>query len=94
MASAVRTVYPGMQIVALGTLAEPESALAALRAGVRDFIDLSAPAEDALRITRQVIDQDNHRRGGNRSPAAMAMYDRAARRARHGREHRWPRTSR
>ncbi len=45
-----------MQIVALGSLAEPESALAALRAGVRDFIDLSAPAEDALRITRQVLD--------------------------------------
>jgi pilus assembly protein CpaE len=55
-ASAVRTVYPGLQIIAIGSLAEPESALAALRAGVRDFIDLSGPAEDALRITRQVID--------------------------------------
>jgi pilus assembly protein CpaE len=55
-ASAVRTVYPGLQIIAIGSLAEPESALAALRAGVRDFIDLSAPAADALRITRQVID--------------------------------------
>ncbi|HEX7933593.1 MAG TPA: fimbrial protein, partial [Paraburkholderia sp.] len=48
--------YPGLQIVALGSLAEPESALAALRAGVRDFIDLSAPAADALRITQQVLD--------------------------------------
>jgi pilus assembly protein CpaE len=55
-ASAVRAAYPGLQIVAIGSLAEPESALAALRAGVRDFIDLSAPAADALRITRQVID--------------------------------------
>ncbi|QDQ83726.1 fimbrial protein [Paraburkholderia megapolitana] len=55
-ASAARTAYPGLQIVAVGSLAEPESALAALRAGVRDFIDLSAPAEDALRITRQAID--------------------------------------
>jgi pilus assembly protein CpaE len=54
--SAVRDAHPGMQIVALGSLAEPESALAALRAGVRDFIDLSAPAEDALRITRQVLE--------------------------------------
>jgi len=54
--SAVRGASAGMQIVALGSLAEPESALAALRAGVRDFIDLSAPAEDALRITRQVLD--------------------------------------
>jgi pilus assembly protein CpaE len=55
-ASAARAAYPGMQIVAVGSLAEPESALAALRVGVRDFIDLSAPAEDALRITRQVIE--------------------------------------
>ncbi|MCX4164441.1 MULTISPECIES: fimbrial protein [Paraburkholderia] len=55
-ASAVRTAHPGLQIVAVGSLAEPESALAALRAGVRDFVDLSAPAEDALRITRQAID--------------------------------------
>ena len=54
--SAARAAYPGLQIVALGSLAEPESALAALRVGVRDFIDLGAPAEDALRITRQVID--------------------------------------
>ncbi|MGF6723003.1 pilus assembly protein CpaE [Paraburkholderia sp. GAS41] len=55
-ASAARAAYPGLQIVAVGSLSEPESALAALRVGVRDFVDLSAPAEDALRITRQVID--------------------------------------
>src|SRR5580698_3813213 len=55
-ASTVRAAYPGLQIVAIGSLAEPESAIAALRAGVRDFIDLSAPAADALRITHQVID--------------------------------------
>jgi pilus assembly protein CpaE len=55
-AAAARASCPGLQIVAVGTVGEPESALAALRAGVRDFIDLAAPAEDALRITRQVID--------------------------------------
>ncbi|HEY1997376.1 fimbrial protein [Paraburkholderia sp.] len=55
-AAAARAAYPGLQIVAVGSLAEPESALAALRVGVRDFIDLSAPAEDALRITRQVLE--------------------------------------
>ncbi|MDE1184641.1 fimbrial protein [Paraburkholderia sp.] len=54
--SAARLAYPGLQIVATGSVTEPESALAALRAGVRDFIDFSAPAEEALRITRQVID--------------------------------------
>jgi pilus assembly protein CpaE len=55
-AAAARAAYPGLQIVAVGSVSEPESALAALRAGVRDFIDLAAPAQDALRITRQVID--------------------------------------
>ncbi len=53
---AVRTAYPGLPVIALGTLMEPESALSALRAGVRDFVDLSAPAEEALRITRGLLD--------------------------------------
>jgi len=56
VANAARAAYPGLQIVAVGSVQEPESALAALRAGVRDFIDLSAPAAEALRITRQVLD--------------------------------------
>lgn len=54
--AAARAAYPGLQIVAVGSLAEPESALAALRAGVRDFVDLAAPADDARRIARQVLD--------------------------------------
>ncbi|WP_246797724.1 fimbrial protein [Burkholderia perseverans] len=54
--SAVRTAYPGLPVIALGTLTEPESALSALRAGVRDFVDFSAPAEEALRITRGLLD--------------------------------------
>ena len=41
----VRSAAPHLPVVALGSIAEPESALAALRAGVRDFIDLSAGAE-------------------------------------------------
>ncbi|MDN7678983.1 fimbrial protein [Burkholderia cenocepacia] len=54
-AAAVRTSHPGLPIVALGSLAQPESTLAALRAGVRDFIDVSAPAEEALRTTRGLL---------------------------------------
>jgi pilus assembly protein CpaE len=54
-AAAVRATHPGLPIVALGSLAQPESTLAALRAGVRDFIDVSAPAEDALRTTRGLL---------------------------------------
>ncbi|PRG93403.1 fimbrial protein [Burkholderia multivorans] len=54
-AAAVRAAHPGLPIVALGSLAQPESTLAALRAGVRDFIDVSASAEDALRTTRGLL---------------------------------------
>ncbi|HHL4078840.1 fimbrial protein [Burkholderia sola] len=54
-AAAIRATHPGLPIVALGSLAQPESTLAALRAGVRDFIDVSAPAEDALRTTRGLL---------------------------------------
>ena len=54
-AAAVRASYPGLPVVALGSLAQPESTLAALRAGVRDFIDVSASAEDALHTTRGLL---------------------------------------
>ncbi|VWD16273.1 fimbrial protein [Burkholderia contaminans] len=54
--AAVRLSHPGVPVVALGSLAQPEGALAALRAGVRDFVDFSAPAEEALRITRVLLD--------------------------------------
>ncbi|EDT01728.1 response regulator receiver protein [Burkholderia ambifaria IOP40-10] len=55
-AAAVRLAHPSLPVIALGTLAQPESALAALRAGVRDFIDVSGSAEDALRITRGLLE--------------------------------------
>ncbi|PLZ03360.1 fimbrial protein [Burkholderia sp. WAC0059] len=55
-ASAATHACPGLQIVALGSLAEPESALAALRAGVRDFVDFAGDPEDALRIVRRVLE--------------------------------------
>ncbi|MFJ1210022.1 fimbrial protein [Burkholderia pyrrocinia] len=55
-AAAVRASHPGLPVVALGTLAEPESALAALRAGVRDFIDVSNTSDEALRITRGLLE--------------------------------------
>ncbi|MDR3096365.1 MAG: fimbrial protein [Paraburkholderia sp.] len=56
VAAAAHAAFPGLQIIAVGTLAEPESAISALRAGVRDFVDAGASHEDALRIVRQVLD--------------------------------------
>lgn len=54
--AAAHAAFPGLQIIAVGTLAEPESAISALRAGVRDFVDAGGDSEDALRIVRQVLD--------------------------------------
>lgn len=56
VAAAAHAAFPGLQIIAVGTLAEPESAISALRAGVRDFVDADGDSEDALRIVRQVLD--------------------------------------
>ncbi|MET5012762.1 fimbrial protein, partial [Burkholderia pseudomallei] len=45
-AAAVRGSHPGLPIVALGSLGEPGSAVAALRAGVGVFIVFWARAEE------------------------------------------------
>ena len=57
MAAAVRDAFPGLAIVALGSLQHSDSALAALRAGVRDFIDTEGDPEEAVRITKQLLEQ-------------------------------------
>jgi pilus assembly protein CpaE len=54
-AAGIRAVYPEMPIVALGAMTDANSALAALRAGVRDFVDAKGAGTDALRITRDVL---------------------------------------
>ncbi|GLU34857.1 fimbrial protein [Trinickia caryophylli] len=58
-ASAVQSLRieaPQLPVVAVGTLAEPETALAALRAGVRDFVDMGAGTDEAMRVTRHVLE--------------------------------------
>ncbi len=54
---AVRASSPHIAVVAVGKLGEPEGAIAALRAGVRDFVDLGGAAIDAARIAREVLEQ-------------------------------------
>ncbi|RKP50260.1 fimbrial protein [Pararobbsia silviterrae] len=54
-ASTIRASFPDLPIIALGAMSDAGSALAALRAGVRDFVDTQSPMEDALRITRDVL---------------------------------------
>ena len=57
IAAAVRDAFPGLAVVALGSLQHSDSAIAALRAGVRDFIDVEGEPEEALRITKQILEQ-------------------------------------
>ncbi|CAN7381944.1 fimbrial protein [Caballeronia sp. LjRoot31] len=59
MATAVHDAFPGLAIVALGSLQQSASAIAALRAGVRDFIDVEGEPDEALRIAKQLIEQAN-----------------------------------
>jgi pilus assembly protein CpaE len=53
---AVRALSPQVPVIAVGKLAEPEGAVAALRAGVRDFIDLAGAPREAVRVTRQALE--------------------------------------
>jgi pilus assembly protein CpaE len=53
--AAVRASFPELPIVALGAMSDAGSALAALRAGVRDFVDVGGAAADALQVTRDVL---------------------------------------
>jgi pilus assembly protein CpaE len=54
--AASHAAFPDLPVIAVGRLAGPESALAALRAGVRDFVDVAGDADDAQRIVRKVLD--------------------------------------
>ncbi|PMS18311.1 fimbrial protein [Trinickia dabaoshanensis] len=53
---AVRALAPQVPIIAVGRLAQPEGAIAALRAGVRDFVDLAGGAQEAARIAREALE--------------------------------------
>ncbi len=48
-------VFPGLPMVAVGRGDEPGMMLAALRMGVRDFIDLRDPPADAMAVVRRLM---------------------------------------
>ena len=54
-AAAVQANFPNLPVVAVGAGSDACSTLAALRAGVRDFVDVGGTAGDALKITRDVL---------------------------------------
>jgi len=51
--------WPTLPVLATGVSAEPASMLAALRAGVDDFIDMSAPAADAVNTLRKLLERQS-----------------------------------
>jgi pilus assembly protein CpaE len=57
LAQALRDACAGVPVVALGTLTSPLSAVLALRAGVRDFVDIDGPAADLLAVVRRLADE-------------------------------------
>jgi len=55
--------WPTLPVLATGVSAEPASMLAALRAGVDDFVDMSAPPTDAINTLRKLLDRHSSLQG-------------------------------
>jgi pilus assembly protein CpaE len=55
LVAALREANYAPQIIAVGRASDRNSTLAALRAGVQQFIDLDADADEAVAITKQVL---------------------------------------
>jgi pilus assembly protein CpaE len=55
MARMLARVAPGIPRVAVGSLSHPNSAIAALRAGVSDFIDPGSPAEEVREVVERAM---------------------------------------
>lgn len=55
LAQALRAAAPALPLVAIGTMAYAEGALAAWRAGVSDFIDISAASDEAREVIQRVL---------------------------------------
>ncbi|MBN4842066.1 pilus assembly protein, partial [Citrobacter braakii] len=55
LAQRAALALPQSAIVALGRAADAAAALAALRAGVREFIDTEAPPADALAVLARLV---------------------------------------
>lgn len=58
--------WPELPVLATGVSAEPASMLAALRAGVDDFIDMAAPQTDAANTLRKLLDRRSSLSSGTR----------------------------
>ncbi|MNR82736.1 hypothetical protein D3C72_135050 [compost metagenome] len=55
LAQLMKTKMPDVPVVAVGTMDYPEGAVAALRAGVHHFIDMTAPVEEAHDVIYKLV---------------------------------------
>ncbi|KAF3998824.1 AAA family ATPase [Glaciimonas immobilis] len=55
LAHALKSAAPDLPLVAIGSMAFPEGAIAAWRAGLSDFVDISAPSEEAHEVIQRVL---------------------------------------
>jgi len=58
--------WPALPVLATGVSAEPAAMLAALRAGVDDFIDIAAPPTDAVSTLRTLLERRSGMQAGTR----------------------------
>jgi len=66
--------WPALPVLATGVSAEPASMLAALRAGVDDFVDMAAPPADAVNTLRKLLDRrSSSRASGGMRGCAIAL---------------------
>ena len=58
--------WPNLPVLATGLASEPTAVLAALRAGMDDFIDMQAPTQDAQRTLRALLERRSSLQDGTR----------------------------
>ncbi|MGJ7608883.1 AAA family ATPase [Variovorax sp. LT1R20] len=64
--------WPALPVLATGISAEPAAMLAALRAGVDDFIDMAAPPSDAVETLKMLLERRSNLQSGTRG-ATLAL---------------------
>lgn len=73
LAEHVTKLYPGLPLVAVGNAGEPDIMLAALRAGAKDFIDMTAPPAGAIEIVRRLLAVRGHAEPARRGKVVAVL---------------------
>lgn len=66
-------LHAGLPLVAVGDAKQPELMLAALRAGVKDFIDMSAPASAAVTVVQRLLREREQARPARRGKVLAVL---------------------